>query len=484
MTDLSWLRSDMCFPGNAVSGGRSGEADTQQMPSRSGVQHGRQPALVDLTEISNRAPSAPAHADETAALSLAGRSGQEEQEAVSSPAVDRALVPKPIKLKFSFSRAPAAVATEPAKRKRDGAAEAAATVNPADAAAAKRRKTEPLVDLTLPDPLVPARATLSGAAAPAVAAPARAATPPVQSQDLHFSVARDAEADARARLPSPFAGPASQPFPQPQATAKLEQAKKKRQKTRTPPPAAVDPAAREALLRDVMAIAHRSATPPPSDGRARVTPPPGQPRRPTPQPRPAEASRQLTPPPAPLTASPAPQPKPKDRRGKTGAGAPAAANMPQSTPQAAPAGPAAKPKLKFKFGGAAASAAAAVPQPLLAPRAQPQHGAALAAPSLENRSAPAKVDSRACAPAAGPSKAKTGLKVKWSGFKGATSTASLGSCLAREEPNSHPPSKGERFHLFTCADINQIQDSSPSCALIKARALRFRFHLVSQVDKA
>lgn len=333
----------------------SGEAGTQQAP-RSSARQRSEHTLVDLTEVSNRAPTVPTLSGMAPAAAAAN-----EQEVVSSPAVPQtgppAMPAKSLKLKFSIgpkrtsqasagapSLAPiaaAAAADEPAKRKRDGAAEISSVDE--DAAPAKRQKKQ-----------APARPRWDPVAGAEVTP--RAATPPVRGPQvaIHAPTAAPVQ-QPLVQLPSPFAGSAIAPWPQPPAHtqppaapagATAKEPKTKAKKGRTPPPA-VDPAARKALLEDVMAIAGRSPTPPPTS------------RQPTPQPRaPEPGSHAAAQPPLP-PAPPQQQQqkkkntKPSNREPLPGAVGPA---VQQPAVQAAPQPqPATKPKFKVKFSGSTAA---------------------------------------------------------------------------------------------------------------------------------
>ncbi|CAL8462796.1 g2329 [Coccomyxa elongata] len=366
----------------------SGEAGTQQALGRSSARQRSEHTLVDLTEVSNRAPTVPTLSGMAPAAAAAN-----EQEVVSSPAVPQAGPPalptKSLKLKFSIgskragqasagapSLAPiaaAAAADEPAKRKRDGAAEISSVDE--DAAPAKRQKKQG-----------PARARWDPVAGAEVTP--RAATPPVHGPEVAIQ--------ALARLPSPFAGPADAPWPQPPAQqqppaapagATAKEPKTKAKKGRIPPPA-IDPAARKALLEDVMAIAGRSPTPPPTS------------RQPTPQPRAAEpgshTAAQTPMPPAPPQQQQKKKKhtKPSNREPLPGAVGPA---VQQPAVQAGPQPqPATKPKFKVKFSGSTV----APHQPSSAP-ALGQQGSSPPQENQEYRSG-----SRASAPAAGQQQPK------------------------------------------------------------------------------
>ena len=380
----------------------SGEAGTQQAPGKSSARQRSGQTLVDLTEISNRAPT------------VSNLQAATEQEVASSPAMPQAgplaMPTKSLKLKFSIgskragqasagvpslaSVAAAAAAEEPAKRKRDGAAEKGGVDE--DAAPAKRQKKQG-----------PMRTSWDPAAGAAVRP--RSATPPVRGPEAAITAPSAAPVhQPLARLPSPFAGPAVAPWVQPllaqpqPAGAAAKEPKNRAKKGRTPPPA-VDPAARKALLEDVMAIAGRSPTPPPL---------PVPPRQPTPQPRAAgPGSHAAAQPPMPPALAQQQQKKkrrkPSDREPLLGALGPALHHAPvQHFPAqqqlavqpAAPPEQAAKPKLRFKISGSGATPqqpssvpalgqrGSIAPAQALAPavaQQQPQGSDAMALPKLK-----------------------------------------------------------------------------------------------------
>ena len=413
---------------NAVSGERSTDRGAAQQPTRSSARQHNEP-VVDLTEVSNRTASfVPIPAAEGPPPAAAAS----EQEAVSSPAMPLAAAagaPKPLKFKFSMggasrlawppTEAAAPAAEEPGKRKRVSEGEEAGGGGAAPVKRQKRKEAK-LVDLTAAEPVVHVRPV------------AQEAIPPAQSREFpHPMTTSFAPERPDARLPSPFAGPAAQLHEPPQPQPQPNKANKAAKKGRTPPPA-VDTAARDAMLRDVMAIALRSPTP---------QPPPAERRAPS-------AGRQ----PTPTTSQRAPdvvrQQKAQSKPSK-----------PQRTPQhaasapAPPALPDAKPKVKFTFGRAAAPAPVAAAQSLPAGQGTQQrqriaHGEA-SGPQVA-----ANAERQPSVSAGGLPKAKSGLIVKWSGRK-MTASAEPPQAVASASAPAVP--KGEPANQSSAAFVWRVQ---------------------------